>query len=151
MNEILDINPETLESIQKFNQYLGPRFKSIEVGNEGAPITILTKDKEDKEYYIRLVNHTDNSINDILQSGISIENTVFYQLYALVTNSANVFHMEMFKDGYALWFLNDLSPEQIKVVGEDTYIGITSVLHLEDNSVKLPTTKIKSYYDNFTA
>ena len=141
MNEILDINPTTLESIQRFNQYLGPRFKSIEVGSEGAPITVLTKDMEDKEYYIRLVNHTDGSITDISQTGVSIENTVFYQLYALVTNSANVFHMEMWKDGF----------EQIQVIDEATYIGITSVLHLEDNSVKLPTTSFKSYYDNYTA
>jgi hypothetical protein len=73
----------------------------------------------------------------IKQTGIKLENVIFYQLYALVTNDQNVFMMKMFNDGYALWFLNELTPEEIRVTEEHTYIGVTSVLHLEEGGAAI--------------
>ena len=129
---------KTLEKkIAKFSEYLGARFKTIEIASEGAPITVVCHDEEDKQYMIRIEYNPKGSISSIKQTGIKFENVLFYQLYALVSNDQNVFMMKMFNDGYALWFLNELSPEEIKVTEEDTYIGITSVLHLEDGPASI--------------
>jgi len=128
----MKLSKQLEQTIAKFYEYLGSRFKEIEAASEGAPITICARDEEGKEYWIRLEYSPENTIVDILSTGTKIENVIFYQLYALVSNNQNVFHMKMYDDGYALWFINDLSPEQIKVTDENTLIGITSALHVED-------------------
>lgn len=129
---------KTLEKkLTKFTEYLGARFKTIEIASEGAPITVVCHDEEDKEYMIRIEYNPKGTVASIKETGIKLENTVFYQLYSLVSNNQNVFVMKMFKDGYGLWFINELSPEEIRVTEEDTYIGITSVLHLEDGPASI--------------
>jgi hypothetical protein len=129
---MIKLTKTTEKKIAKFTEYLGARFKTIEIASEGAPITVVCQDEEDKDYMIRIVYEPKKSIESIMNTGIRVENVVFYQLYSLVTNDQNVFIMKMFKDGYALFFVNELSPEQIKVTEEDTLIGITSALHVEN-------------------
>ena len=129
---------KTLEKkLTKFTEYLGARFKTIEIASEGAPITVVCNDEEDKAYMIRIEYDPKGSIESIKQTGIKLENVIFYQLYALVSNDQNVFMMKMFNDGYALWFLNELTPEEIRVTEDHTYIGITSVLHLEEKGATI--------------
>jgi len=127
------------KTIAKFYEYLGVRFVEIEAASKGAPITVCARDEKGDEYWIRLEYNEKGTIGDILHTGAKIENVIFYQLYALVSNGQSVFHMEMYDDGYALWFVNDLTPEQIKVTEENTMIGITSALHIEDKRTTIPT------------
>ena len=82
-------------------------------------------------------------------SGTRIENTVFYQLYSMVSEGLNVFHFECFADGYCLWYLNDSTPESIKVVDDYTLIGISSCLHHEYPKVT-PTAEPRYTYINPT-
>jgi len=138
------------KKLTKFTEYLGARFKTIEIASEGAPITVVCNDEEDKAYMIRIEYDPKGSIESIKQTGIKLENVIFYQLYALVTNDQNVFMMKMFNDGYALWFLNELTPEEIRVTEEHTYIGITSVLHLEEDGspiIKIDVPTITGSYE----
>ena len=125
------------KKLTKFTEYLGARFKTIEIASEGAPITVVCHDEEDKEYMIRIEYNPKGTVASIKETGIKLENTVFYQLYSLVSNNQNVFVMKMFKDGYGLWFINELSPEEIRVTEDHTYIGVTSVLHLEENGAAI--------------
>ena len=134
---MIKLTKTTEKKIAKFTEYLGARFKTIEIASEGAPITVVCHDEEDKEYMIRIEYNPKGTVASIKETGIKLENVIFYQLYALVSNNQNVFMMKMFKDGYGLWFLNELSPEEIRVTEEDTYIGITSVLHLEDGPASI--------------
>ena len=134
--ENIILTKEKEELIGEFHRHLGQRFKTIEVASENAPITICATDEEDKQYWIRLVGNLNDSVNTIAETGTKIENVTFYQLYAMVSEGLNIFHMELFNDGYALWFINDLTPEQIKVTDDETFIGITSTLHVEFNSPK---------------
>ena len=134
--ENITLTSEKEELIGEFYRHLGQRFKTIEVASENAPITICATDEEDKQYWIRLVGNFDQSVNTIAETGTKIENVTFYQLYSMVSEGLSVFHMELFKDGYALWFINDLTPEQMKVTDDETFIGITSTLHVEFNSPK---------------
>jgi hypothetical protein len=141
-----NLSPEKEIKIREFYKWLGPRFKEIHNTSEGAPVDICALDPEDKEYWIRLVNNLDKSVLSIENTGTKIDNVTFYQLYAMVSNEQNVFHMELFNDGFALWFVNDLTPEQMKVTDEFTMIGITSVLHLEKPAVKVAGNDDKTYY-----
>jgi len=121
---------ETL--IGQFYKHLGQRFKTIDVASSDAPVSICAYDDEDKEYYVYLEDKLDKSIYGYDKTGIKIENTHFYNLYALISQEANVFWMSLFTDGYILWYLNDCcTPEQLKVTDEFTAIGVTSALHIE--------------------
>ena len=63
----------------------------------------------------------------------------------MVSEGLNVFHFEAFDDGFGLWYLNDCTPESIKVVDDYTLIGISSVLHHEMIQSKVnvvPTTPV---------
>jgi hypothetical protein len=137
----MKLTKEQEETIAKFYGYLGTRFTEIEAASPNAPITVCCTDADDKKYWIRLVDNSESTdtITNIMETGTKIENTIFYQLYALVSNDQSVFHMEMYKDGYALWFINDITPEQMKVTDEFTMIGITSALHVEDKRESIPT------------
>jgi len=135
----MELTKKQQETIAKFYGYLGARFTEIEAASEGAPITICARDSEGKEYWIRLEYMPEGTIGDILHTGATIENMIFYQMYALVSNDQSVFHMQMYDDGYALWFINDITPEQMKVTDEFTMIGITSALHVEDKRTSIPT------------
>jgi len=130
----MEISKQTEQSIAEFYRHLGQRFKEVEVASEGAPITVCARDNEDKEYWIRLVNNLNTSVETRLHTGTTIENVVFYGLYSLVSNDQNVFHMELFNDGYILWYINDLTPEQMRVTDEEVAIGVTSALHVQTNS-----------------
>jgi len=137
----MELTTQQQQTIAHFYEYLGARFTEIEAASPNAPITIVATDEKGDKYWIRLVNNVDylDTITSIMETGTKIENTIFYQLYALVSNEQNVFHMEMYKDGYALWFINDITPEQMKVTDEFTMIGITSALHVEDKREAIPT------------
>jgi hypothetical protein len=137
----MELTKEQEETIAKFYGYLGTRFTEIEAASPNAPITVCCTDEKGDKYWIRLVDNSKSTdtITNIMETGTKIENTIFYQLYALVSNDQSVFHMEMYKDGYALWFINDITPEQMKVTDEFTMIGITSALHVEDKRDAIPT------------
>ena len=117
--------------IFQFYKHLGNRFKEIHEASEGAPITCMAVDEEGKEYYIRIVYNNNISSTSIQFSGTKVENKIFYQLYSMVSEGLNVFHFEAFEDGYCLWYLNDCTPDSIKVVDDYTLIGISSCLHHE--------------------
>ncbi len=143
MNIILDTKNKGL--IAHFFKWLGSRFKEIHEASENAPITCMCTDEEGKEYYVRIVYNEKMSSSDIELTGIKIENVTFYQMYSMVSEGLNVFHFEAFQDGYCLWYLNDLTPESIKVVDEYTLIGISSCLHHEMPQSKInvvPTTSV---------
>jgi hypothetical protein len=149
MNTILDTKNKGL--IAHFYKWLGSRFAEIHEASENAPITCLCTDDEGKEYYVSINYNEKMSSSDIELTGIKIENVTFYQLYSMVSEGLSVFHFEAFQDGYCLWFLNDCTPESIKVVDEYTLIGISSCLHHEmpqqqhiiskpvQNNIVLPT------------
>jgi hypothetical protein len=141
-----NLSPEKETKIKEFFRWLGPRFKEIHNTSDGAPVDICAIDSEDKEYWVRLVNNLDNSVNTIKHTGVKIDNVTFYQLYAMVSNEQNVFHMELFSDGFALWFVNDLSPEQMTVTDEATFIGITSALHVQEPTIAVPSSDGNSFY-----
>ena len=133
--------------ISKFYHYLGARFRTIEVASPDAPVTCLAKDDEGKEYYMSIEIEEDRSVQEILQTGIVFENVKFYALYAMVTNEMNVFHMHIFKDGYGLFFINEVSPEELKVTEDKTYIGVASALHIQnDAEIILPSSEEGTYY-----
>ena len=143
MNEILDTKNKGL--IAHFYKWLGSRFKEIHEASENAPVACMALDNEDKEYYISINYNEKMSSADIELTGTKIENVTFYQLYSMVSEGMSVFHFEAFDDGYCLWFLNDCTPESIKVVDEYTLLGISSVLHHEMPQSRInpvPTTSI---------
>ena len=144
---LLDTLNKTL--IAHFYKWLGSRFKEIHEASEGAPITCMAVDEEGKEYYVKIVYNEDTTSSSIEFSGAKIENTVFFQLYSMVSEGMNVFHFECFKDGYALWYLNDCTPDSIKVVDEHTLIGISSCLHHEFTP-STPTAESRYTYINPT-
>jgi len=131
-----------------FNDWLGSRFKTFEVASEGAPISFLANDNEDKEYYV-FVNVADElSINDNnrYETGIIIENKHFYTLYGMMSQGMNVFWFEAFNDGYILFYLNDcLTPQQLNVLPEQTLIGVASALHVERPVIKHESSDGKTY------
>jgi hypothetical protein len=130
-----------------FYQWLGERFPKFEIASEGAPITCLAKDTEDKEYYIHVEIANEPSVKDREMTGIKIANTQFYNLYAIASEGSNVFWFEAFADGYMLFFINDcLTPEQLKVTEEHTYIGVASALHIQKPAVTIPSTDGESFY-----
>ena len=135
----MELTKEQESKITKFYQYLGTRFTEIEASSDGAPITVCARDEKGDEYWIRLEYTPTGTIGDILYTGATIENMTFYQMYALVSNNQSVFHIEMYDDGYALWFINDVTPQQMKVTDNHTMIGITSALHVEDTRTTIPT------------
>ena len=135
MNTILDTKNKGL--IAHFYKWLGSRFAEINEASENAPITCMATDDEGKEYYIRINYNEKMSSADIELTGTKIENVAFYQMYSMVSEGLNVFHFEAFEDGYALWYLNDCTPESIKVVDEYTLLGISSVLHHEIPKVQV--------------
>ena len=123
------------EKAKIFNDWLGGRFKTFEVATpDTAPISFVAKDNEDKEYFVFVNVAKELSINDNkrYETGIIIENTHFYHLYAMMSQGQNVFWFEAFNDGYILFYLNDcLTPEQLNVLEEVTLIGVASSLHIE--------------------
>lgn len=124
------------EKIKIFYKWLGPRFETFEQASEGAPISFLAKDPQGQEYYVHVEIAKEPSVKDRERTGIKIENTHFYHLYAMASQGQNIFWFESFDDGYILFFLNDcLTPEQMKVTEEHTYIGVASALHIEKPQV----------------
>ena len=143
MDTILDTKNKSL--IAHFYKWLGSRFKQIFEASPGAPIACMAVDEEGKEYYISINYNEKMSSSDIELTGIKIENVTFYQLYSMVSEGLNVFHFEAFQDGYCLFYLNDCTPESIKVVDEYTLIGISSCLHHEMPQSRInvvPTTSV---------
>jgi len=137
------------EKVKIFHDWLGQRFKTFEVASEGAPISFLARDNEDKEYYVFVNVAKELSIkdNNREQTGIMIENTHFYHLYAMISQGQNVFYFEVFNDGYMLFYLNDCcTPEQLNVLTEQTLIGVTSALHVEKPTPKYESGDGKTYY-----
>lgn len=130
-----------------FYKWLGGRFPKFEIASEGAPVTCLAKDDEDKEYYIHIQVANEPSVKDRQHTGIKIANTQFYHLYAMASQNQNVFWFESFEDGYMLFFLNDcMTPEQLKVTEEFTAIGVSSALHVEMPIVATPSSDGESFY-----
>jgi len=130
-----------------FAEYLGERFKTFEVASENAPISFLTKDYDGKEYYVHVQVANERNVASREHTGIAIDNTHFYQLYGMASQSMNVFWMEAFEDGYMLFYLNDcLTPAQLNVLPEQTLIGVTSALHIEKPIIKHDTGDGKTYY-----
>ena len=130
-----------------FNEWLGTRFKTFEIASEGAPISFLCKDHEDKEYYIHVQIAEERSIISREHTGIMIENAHFYHLYSMMSQDMNVFWYEAFEDGYILFYLNDcLTPEQLNVLTEQTLIGVASALHIEKPEIRHNTDDGKGYY-----
>jgi hypothetical protein len=127
----MQLDKLTQEKVEAFHKLLGARFRSIEVASPDAPITVLATDLEDQQYYVR-IEMLEGSVDDISSTGIKIENVIFYQLAQLMQSENNVFIMVIFKDGFVMWFLNEVSGEQMKVTDENVLIGITSALHVEN-------------------
>lgn len=131
---------------QLFHHWLGQRFKTFEVASEGAPISFLAKDNEDKEYYIHVQVANEPSVKDREKTGIKIANTHFYTLYGMCSQDMNIFWFEVFEDGFMLFYLNDcLTPEQLKVTEEFTAIGVASALHIE-----IPKTIVSADENTYT-
>lgn len=120
------------DKIKIFYQWLGGRFNTFEQASEGAPISFLAKDAEEKEYYVHVEIANERSITQRDKTGIKIANTHFYHLYAMASQGQNIFWFEAFEDGFMLFYINDcLTPEQMKVTEEFTVIGVASALHIE--------------------
>jgi hypothetical protein len=135
------------EKTKVFYRWLGDRFPKFEIASNDAPITCLAKDTEGKEYYIHVEIAAEPSVKDREMTGIKIANTQFYHLYALASQGQNVFWFEAFEDGYFLYYINDcLTPEQLKVAEEFTYIGVTSALHVHKPAVVTPSSNGESFY-----
>ena len=129
-----------------FAEHLGQRFKTFEVASENAPISFLTKDYDDKEYYVHVQVANERNVASREHTGIAIDNTHFYQLYGMASQGLNMFWMEAFEDGYMLFYLNDcLTPEQLNVLPEQTLIGVASALHIEKPIIKYNSGDGKSY------
>jgi hypothetical protein len=127
--------------IAQFHKHLGERFPVIEVASKNAPVTICAYDEDEKSYWVYLEDKLTESVSDNDTTGIKVENTHFYHLYALMSEGSNCFWMSLYKDGYILFFLNDcLTPEQLKVTDTDTWIGVASSLHIEYSDKSKPVT-----------
>ena len=134
------------DKIKIFYGWLGQRFNTFEQASEGAPISFLAKDNEDKEYYVHLQVANEISVFEREKTGIAIENTHFYNLYAMMSQGQNVFWFEAFENGYMLFYLNDcLTPEQLNVLPEKTLIGVASALHIEKPITKYDNKDGKTY------
>jgi len=143
----MNLDTITQKKVTDFQKILGHRFKTIEVASPNAPITILAKDNEDKEYYIYIDDNTIESVESKSQTGIKISNQHFYHLYGMMSEGMNCFWFDCFKDGFILFYLNDcLTPEQLRVTDEFTMIGIASALHVEEPKVAVPTADGEGYY-----
>jgi hypothetical protein len=130
-----------------FNEYLGERFKTFELASEGAPISFLCRDHENKEYYIHVEIPNEQYVSQRENTGIAIENKHFYTLYGMMSQDMNVFWYVAFEDGFMLFYLNDcLTPEQLNVLPEQTLIGVASALHIEQDKVKHTAEDGKGYY-----
>jgi hypothetical protein len=128
------------DKIKIFYGWLGQRFNTFEQASEGAPISFLAKDNEDKEYYVHLQVANEISVFEREKTGIAIENTHFYNLYAMMSQGQNVFWFVAFNDGFILFYLNDcLTPEQLNVLTEQTLIGVASALHIQKDKIKHDT------------
>lgn len=135
------------DKIKIFYQFLGPRFNTFEQASEGAPVSFLAKDAEDKEYYVHVEIANERSVTERERTGIKIANTHFYHLYAMASQGQNIFWFEVFEDGYMLFYLNDcMTPEQMKVTDEFTMIGVASALHIEKVSYATPSSDGESLY-----
>ena len=129
-----------------FNEYLGERFKTFELASEGAPISFLCRDHEDKEYYIYVEIPNEQYVSQRENTGIAIENKHFYTLYGMMSQNMNVFWYVAFEDGFMLFYLNDcLTPEQLNVLPEQTLIGVASALHIQKDQIKHDAGDGKSY------
>lgn len=143
----MNLDSITQKKINDFHKILGHRFKTIEVASPNAPITILAKDNEDKEYYIYIDDNSTESVKTKSQTGIKIDNKHFYHLYGMMSEQLNCFWFDYFNDGFILFYLNDcLTPEQLRVTDEFTMIGVASALHIEEPKVAIPTADGNSYY-----
>jgi hypothetical protein len=128
------------DKIKIFYGWLGQRFNTFEQASEGAPISFLAKDNEDKEYFVYVQVANEISVFEREKTGIAIENTHFYNLYAMMSQGQNVFWFEAFENGYFLFYLNDcLTPEQLNVLPEQTLIGVASALHVEKPTTRIDT------------
>ena len=129
-----------------FHEYLGERFKTFELASEGAPISFLCRDYEDKEYYIHVEIPNEKYVSERENTGIAIENKHFYTLYGMMSQGMNVFWYVAFEDGFMLFYLNDcLTPEQLNVLPEQTLIGAASALHIHKDQIKHDTGDGKTY------
>lgn len=126
----MELDKITQEKVDVFTRLLGPRFPKIEVASPGAPITVVATDPEDKQYYVR-VELVEGSVEDVRGTGVILENKDYYQLAQLMVSGANVFVLASFHDGFTLWYLNEITAEEMKVTDEYTLIGIASALHIE--------------------
>jgi hypothetical protein len=126
----MNIDQKTQQLVNAFNLLLGKRFEKIEVASPNAPITIVATDYQDTEYYIRL-EKSEASIEHIRNTGVKIENIIYYSLAQLMISGCNVFHIIMCADGFIMWYLNDVTKEEINVTTEYTLIGAASALHIE--------------------
>ena len=141
----MKINNE--EKAKIFNEYLGERFKTFELASEGAPISFLCRDHEDKEYYIHVEIPNEKYVNERENTGIAIENKHFYTLYGMISQGMNVFWYVAFEDGFILFYLNDcITAEQLNVLPEQTLIGTASALHIQKDQIKHQTNDGKAYY-----
>jgi len=140
----MKINNE--EKAKIFHEYLGERFKTFELASEGAPISFLCKDFEDKEYYIYVEVPNEKYVSERENTGIMIENKHFYTLYGMISQGMNVFWYVAFEDGFMLFYLNDcITPEQLNVLTEQTLIGVASALHIQKDQIKHDTGDGKTY------
>jgi hypothetical protein len=140
----MKINNE--EKAKIFHEYLGERFKTFELASEGAPISFLCKDHEDKEYYIYVEVPNEKYVSERENTGIMIENKHFYTLYGMISQGMNVFWYVAFEDGFMLFYLNDcITPEQLNVLTEQTLIGAASALHIQKDQIKHDTGDGKTY------
>ena len=142
----MKIKSKTKKLITEFGKHLGARFPVIEVASDNAPITIVTKDAEGKEYWMHLEDRLKESVYSNDTTGVKIKNVHFYNLYSLMSQGSNVFWMSLYEDGYILFYLNDcLTPEQLKITDTHTLIGVASSLHVEYS--KPQSTKILGSLD----
>ena len=130
----MKINKQKEKLIGQFHKHLGLRFPVVEVASDNAPVTICAFDEENKAYWVYLEDRLDSKVENYELTGISIENTHFYHLYALMSEGSNCFWMSIFENGYILFYLNDcLTPEQLNVTTDYTHIGVASALHIENS------------------
>lgn len=127
-----------IDKAKIFAESLGARFKSFEIASpDSAPISFVTTDSEDKEYYVYVEIPNEEFIYQREHTGIAIENAHFYHLYGMISQGMNVFWYVAFSDGYMLFYLNDCcDPQQLNVLNEQTLIGAASVLHIEKSVIK---------------
>jgi hypothetical protein len=140
----MEINNE--EKAKIFHEYLGERFKTFELASEGAPISFLCRDHEDKEYYIFVEIPNEKYVSERENTGIMIENKQFYTLYGMISQGMNVFWYVAFEDGFMLFYLNDCcTAEQLNVLPEQTLIGVASALHIQKDQLRLDNNDGKTF------